>query len=455
MAAQGAWADTQDTRLSSKRGPRRRFALSDLPTLLWRERGLILAVFAAVLALGLLGALSMKTSYQAHSSLLVQSGPEYGYEPLTPETPRRLTPGSDQMLQSEMEILGAGQLPLRVVERLGLSRTYPALAMKAAKASPADRRRLLGQAAALIEENLRIENTPGSPVVRLGFTHQDPKTGALILNTLLEEYLIYRRSVLSAPNSAALDQQRRLFQVRLAEADRAYQDFLVSNKIGDFIAEKSALSGLQAQIEQQKYQTDVQLQERTGRLAALDAQLDGVAREIRLHRDVTSGARETTRTRTGVNPVYQALQTENIRLAADVAALKQAQAALDDQISQLTERRLRLASLEPRFRELSLGRDVLQASVRNLTVREGQDAAAQEVALLANDNLRIIQRAVPATRGVSLRGPMIVLALLLATLAGVGVGLARMLMRPGLPTAQVASRTLDLPILGSAAIKPR
>ena len=79
----------------------------------------------------------------------------------------------------------------------------------------------------------------------------------------------------------------------------------------------------------------------------------------------------------------------------------------------------------------------------------------QEVALLANDNLRIIQRAVPATRGVSLRGPMIVLALLLATLAGVGVGLARMLMRPGLPTAQVASRTLDLPILGSAAIKPR
>ena len=261
--------------------------------------------------------------------------------------------------------------------------------------------------------------------------------------------------MLSAPNSAALDQQRRLFQARLAEADRAYQDFLVSNKIGDFIAEKSALSGLQAQIEQQKYQTDVELQERAGKLAALDGQLDGVAREIRLHRDVTSGARETTRTRTGVNPVYQALQTEKIRLAADVAALKQAQAALDDQINQLTERRLRLASLEPRFRELSLGRDVLQSSVRNLTVREGQDAAAQEVALLANDNLRIIQRAVPATRGVSLRGPMIVLALLLATLAGVGVGLARMLMRPGLPTAQVASRTLDLPILGSAAIKPR
>ena len=454
MAAQGAWADTQETRPSSKRAVRRRFALSDLPILLWRERGLILAVFLAVLAIGLVAAFAMKTNYQTHSSLLVRLEPGHGYEPRSGEN-SELAPSSDQLLQSELEILGAGQLPLRVVERLGLSRTYRELAASAAKAAPADRRRFVAQAAALIEKNLKIESTPGSPVVRLRFSHEDPKAGALILNTLLEEYLIYRRSVLLAPNSEALDQQRRLFQARLAQADSAYQDFLVSNKIGDFVAEKTALSALQAQIEQQKYETDVQLQDRVGRLAALDAQLGDVAREVRLHRDVTSGAREATRTRTGINPVYQALQTEKIQLAADVAALKRAQAALVEQVGQLTERRLRLAGLEPRFRELSLGRDVLQASVRDLTVREEQGRAAQEVALLANDSIRIVQRAAPATRGVSLRWPVIVLTLLLASLAALGAGLVRMLMRPGLPTAQVASRTLDLPILGAASMKPR
>lgn len=454
MAAQGAWADTQETRPSSKRAVRRRFALSDLPILLWRERGLILAVFLAVLAIGLVAAFAMKTNYQTHSSLLVRLEPGHGYEPRSGEN-SELAPSSDQLLQSELEILGAGQLPLRVVERLGLSRTYRELAASAAKAAPADRRRFVAQAAALIEKNLKIESTPGSPVVRLRFSHEDPKAGALILNTLLEEYLIYRRSVLLAPNSEALDQQRRLFQARLAQADSAYQDFLISNKIGDFVAEKTALSALQAQIEQQKYETDVQLQDRVGRLAALDAQLGDVAREVRLHRDVTSGAREATRTRTGINPVYQALQTEKIQLAADVAALKRAQAALVEQVGQLTERRLRLAGLEPRFRELSLGRDVLQASVRDLTVREEQGRAAQEVALLANDSIRIVQRAAPATRGVSLRWPVIVLTLLLASLAALGAGLVRMLMRPGLPTAQVASRTLDLPILGAASMKPR
>ena len=104
---------------------------------------------------------------------------------------------------------------------------------------------------------------------------------------------------------------------------------------------------------------------------------------------------------------------------------------------------------------MSLGRDVLQASVRDLTVREEQGRAAQEVALLANDSIRIVQRAAPATRGASLRWPVIGLTLLLASLAGLSAGLVRMLMRPGLPTAQVASRTLDLPILGAASMKPR
>ena len=42
---------------------------------------LILSVFLAVLTLGLLAALAMKTSYQAYSSLLVRLGPEYVYEP--------------------------------------------------------------------------------------------------------------------------------------------------------------------------------------------------------------------------------------------------------------------------------------------------------------------------------------------------------------------------------------
>lgn len=376
----------QTARSSSNRTVRRRFALSDLPTLLWRERHLILAVFLVVLGLGVLAAFAQKTSYQAQSSLLVRSA----------------------SVGSEIEILGGGQLPWRVIEKLGLPRTYPQLAARAAKASPVEQRRIMGLAAQSIEQNLRIENAPGAPVVRLAFSHRDPQAAALILNTLLEEHLIYRRSVLPAPASAALDQER-------------------------------ALADLQAQIEHQQYETEVELQARTARLAALNAQLAQVPRQVRLHRDVTTGG--PTRTRTGVNPIYQVLQTEKIQMISEIAALKEAEAALAGQVVEVVVRRQRLAGLQ------SLSPD--------LTVRQEQDRAGQEIALLTNDDIRIVQRAVPPTRGASLRMPILVLSLLLASLAGLGAGLVRMLLRPGLPTAQVASRTLDLPILGAAAMKPR
>ncbi len=500
MVAQGGWAArTQDAGPSSLWTARPRYALSDFPTLLWRERYLMLAIFLAIFVLGVLAALTMKTTYEAYSSVLVRLGQEYVYEPRAGDAGRGAVLDSDQMLQSETEILGAGQLKLRVIERLGLSRTYPELATKYAKASPADKKLIMALAARSIEQGLKIETAPDTPVVRIGFSHQDPQTAALILNTLLEEYLIYRRSVLLDPSSPALEQQRRLFESRLAEADGAYEDFLTNNRIGDFVAEKTSLSQLQAQIEQQKYQTDAQLQDRIGRLAALNGQFGAVAREVGLYRDVSSAPGEKLVTlklqredllsryradarpvqeldaqiaqleagiaagrtagegarRIGVNPVYQTLQTEKIQLTSEVGALKQSQAALAGQIEQVMQRRLRLAQLEPRFQELSLSRDVMQANVRDFTVKEEQSRAAQEIAALTNDNIRIVQRAIPPSKGKSLRKPVVVLAFLFAGFTALCAGLLRMFLRPGMPTPQSASRTLDLPILGAATMKAR
>lgn len=478
---------------------RPRYALTDLPILLWRERYLMLAIFLAICVLGVLAALAMKTSYQAYSSVLVRLGQEYVYEPRAGDAGRGAVLDSDQVIQSETEILGAGPLKLRVIERLGLAKTYPQLAEKYARGSAAEKKAIMGLAVRAMEQGLEIETAPDTPIVRVGFSHNDPQTAALILNTLLEEYLIYRRTVLLDPSSPALEQQRRLFEGRLSEADAAYEEFLSSNRIGDFVAEKASLSQLQAQIEQQKYQTDTQLQDRIGRLATLNSQLGQVASEVGLYRDVSGAPGEKLvalklqreevlsryradarpvqeldaqiaqleagiaagRTlgegvrRIGINPVYQTLQTERIQLASEVGALKRAQVELNDQIDRLTERRLRLAELEPRFQELSLNRDVLQTSVRDFSVKEEQSRAAQEIAARSNDNIRIVQRAIAPTKGKSLRKPVVMLAFLFAGFTALCAGLLAMFMRPGLPTARSASRTLDLPILGAAPLKAR
>ncbi|OIQ63893.1 hypothetical protein GALL_545620 [mine drainage metagenome] len=95
----------------------------------------------------------------------------------------------------------------------------------------------------------------------------------------------------------------------------------------------------------------------------------------------------------------------------------------------------------------------MQANVRDYTVKEEQSRAAQEIAARTNDNIRIVSRATPPSKGKSLKKPVMVLALLFAAFTAVCAGLLRMFLRPGLPTAQSASRTLDLPVLAAAPFK--
>ena len=164
-------------------------------------------------------------------------------------------------------------------------------------------------------------------------------------------------------------------------------------------------------------------------------------------------ARPRAPERTGVNPVYQTFQTEKLQLAAEVAALRDTAAPLTEQMAQLTERRLRLAQLEPQYDSLNLDRDVLQSNVRDFTLKAEQSQASQEIAEATNDNLRFVERAGVPTGGKSLRRPVLALALLFAGFTALCAGLLRLSLRPGIPTPASAARTLDLPVLGSAGLK--
>lgn len=498
MAAAGAWTSrSSDPPPGAAWASRPRYALSDVVALLWRERLLMIGVFLVLFVLGMAAAFGMKTTYPAYASVLVRLGQEYVYEPRTGDAGRGAIPDSDQLIQSETEILGSAQLKQKVIERLGISKIYPELGKKYATAKPDQQREIADAALRAMESNLNIATAPDTPIIRVGFEHEDAKTAALVLNTLLEEYLIYRRGILADTTSPVLEQQRLAFESRLVAADAAYEDFLNNNRIGDFATEKASLSQLQAQIEQQKYVVEAQLQDRVGRLAALERQFAQVAPEVGLYRDVNpAGAdklvelkvqredllsryrsdarpvqeldaqiahleraiadgrtRGDSARRFGVNPVYQTLQTDKIQLTAEVAALRKQQTALTGQLEQLLQRRLRLAELEPSFQALSLDRDVLQANVRDFTVREEQSRAAEEIAAQASDNVRIVARAIPPSKGHSLKKPVAALALLFAAFSALCAGLGRMFLRPGLPTPSSAERTLQLPVLGSARLK--
>jgi uncharacterized protein involved in exopolysaccharide biosynthesis len=476
---------------------RPRYAASDFATLLWRERFVMLAVFLLIFVAGAGFAFTLHAVYPAQASVLVRLGQEYVYQPRAGDAGRGAVPDVDQVVQSESEILSSDELKDRVIRRIGFARLFPALAPRFLAAGAAQREQMIGQARTAIGHGLGIGTTPSTSVIRVGYQDRNPVTAALVVNTLLDEYLVYRRGVLSGPSALAVGRERQVFLDRLATADAALNSFLTANQIGDFNAEKASLSQLQAQLQQQQSQVQTQLQERTGRLATLESQMAGVTPEIGLYHDADpqlsnrltelrvqreqllsryrpdsqpvhdldiaiaqlteaqaqGRAQGESSRRIGVNPVYQTLQTDRIQLTAEVSALRASLANVNSQLADLTRRRLHLDALEPQFTALTRDRDVLQSNVRDFTVRAEESQASAAIEATSSDNIRIVARAQVPTESHSLKKPVFILSFLFAVFTAVCAGLLRMYLRPGLPTPAAAARTLGLPVLGRADFK--
>ena len=146
------------------------------------------------------------------------------------------------MVQSEAEILASAGLKARVIADVGLARMFPKLAKAYDHATPAKRQDIQGAAIKAMDGALKIATVPGDSVVRLTYTDPDPERAALVLNTLVDEYLRYRTTVLMSRDAGVIGQQASDFQHRLDAANGAYTKFLSDNGISDFDAEKAALS---------------------------------------------------------------------------------------------------------------------------------------------------------------------------------------------------------------------
>ena len=500
MSYAGSWTSVpHDPPARADWAGRPRYAPSDFVTLLWREMGLMLAVFLVLFAIGAGFSMTLKKSYTAGSSVLVQLGQEYVYEPRAGDAARGAVPDTDSLVASETEILLSSQLRERTLRKLGLSTVYPELGKQYDAAPAAEKPLIMAKALQDMGENMNVAATPQNPVVRITFEHGDPTTAARVLNSYLEEYLVFRRTILLQTASPALERQRVLFEDRLAAADTAYQAFLQNNNLGDFAATKTSMTQLIGQLEGQRYTLEASIQERQGRLSSLEAQIGSVPATTNVYSDVNTAdtdklatlklQREDLRSRytpdsqtmqnieaqirtleaavtggrttapgarrVGPNPVFQTLQTEKIQLAAEIASLKSARDANTAQYAEATTKLQQLAELEPQFTELTRDRDILQSSVRDYTVKEQQDDAARMMAGESNDNIRIVERASPPPKGASLKKPVLILAFLFAGFSALCAGLLRMFLRPGMPTPASASRTLDLPVLGAAPLKAR
>lgn len=470
---------------------RPRYGFMDVVGLLFRELMLMIAVFLLIFAIGAAVVLTMKKTYTSNASIYAGVGQEYAYQARVGTiTERGQTLESDAVAQSEAAILNSLGVKRRAVEVLGPAAVLgPDL-----KGTRAEQ---VTAAVKAIDEGLGVGVTPGSAIISVSYESSDPERAATVLNAVIDQYLVQRRTLFRDRAAPAIASQREAFEDELDRADVAYENFLRTNNIGDFTTAKATLAATYQTTYAETLSVRAQLSQATQRLATLERQLAQQPAEVVLQQDLnvqaqdqiltlrtqrenllarynedaqpvrdldeqiaqlqayvatgtTVGAREV---RTGPSTIFTEIETTRINAAADRDALRARLGILEGQLAQLRARQAELTQLESTNANLAGNREVLTASIRDFQQRESAARADSALVAAGADNVNVIARAEAPTRGTSLKLPLLAAAFLFAGLTALCVGLLRVFTRRGYPTPATVGRTLDLPVLAVAPMK--
>ena len=469
---------------------RPRYGFFDVVGLLFRELWLMIVIFLVVFALGAAAVLTLKKSYTASASVYAGVGQEYVYQPRVGTTERGQPLEADAVAQSEAQILGSLAVKQKTVEALGAD----AILGPDAQGTPAEKKTAALKA---LDGGLGVGVTPGSAIISASYAADDPARAATILNGLIDQYLVQRRTVFSDRTTPAIAAQREAFEQDLARADAAYQAFMTSNNIADFATAKAALAANYQTTFAEALSLRAQLNQATQRLNTLEAQLAQQPSEVVLQVDLnvsaqnqilelrtqreallsrytpdaqpvkdieqqiadlqayvatgsTVGAKEV---RTGPSTIFTTIETARITAAADRDGLAARLAVAEGQLNQLRARLAELTRLESTNANLAGNREVLTANIREFQQREVQARADSALVAAGADNVTVIERAQAPTRGSSLKAPLLAVVFLFAAFTALCVGLLRVFTRRGYVTPASTGRTLDLPVLAVAPMK--
>jgi len=471
---------------------RPRYGFLDVVGLLFRELLLMTVVFLLVFAVGTAAVLTLKKSYTANASVYAGVGQEYVYQPRVGGTERGQPLEADAVALSEAQILGSLAVKQKTVDALGPD----AILGPAARGAPAEKK-----AAALkaLDAGLGVGTTPGSAIISVSYAASDPARAATVLNAVIDQYLVQRRTVFRDRATPAIAAQREAFEEDLAEADAAYQAFMASNNIADFATAKASTAALYQAQSAEALSLRAQLDQANRRLATLEAQLAQQPAEVVLQQDLnvsaqnqilelrnqreallsrytpdaqpvkdieqqiadlqayvatgtTVGAKEV---RTGPSTIFTAIETARITAAADRDGLAGRLAVAERQLQQLRDRLADLTRLESTNATLAGNREVLTANIREFQQREVQARADNALVAAGADNVTVIERAEAPTRGTSLKAPLLAVVFLFAGFTALCVGLLRVFTRRGYVTPGSTGRTLEMPVLAVAPMKAR
>lgn len=469
---------------------RAKLGVDDWIKLLMRELWLMIAIFSIISVLGVSYAMTLKKNYTAEARLSVLLGDEYVYSPTIGASGAGSSPKQEQILQSEVEILTSSQVAERVVRALGLNYLFePKDIVVTSGPNTEENRFNLGVAS--LRKNFGASTTPNTTVIYLSMKNKNPVVAAKSLDTLINQYLEYRRQVLFEDRSKALEFQADDFKKQLDIINAELAQFLKTNNITDFDAERTSLQTILSATRQEYLTTQNKLSEAEGRYSATNKSYANIPNKVQLSfetdiskrkvelqqqlaelltkykedsqpvRDLrekiravdavlnSSQGQKAGTVRYGTNPVHDSLATDAARANAEVMANVDRQKNVKNQLASLEQRSAKIESIKPQYDDLVRKKSILEDQVKDFTTKAATAKAQTELYNSSNDNIRVIERPIVPTSGKSMKALVALASIMFAGFTALVAGALRVLTKSNFPTVSSVSRTLGLPILAT------
>ncbi|MFW5660730.1 MAG: Wzz/FepE/Etk N-terminal domain-containing protein [Oceanicaulis sp.] len=440
MKDHGAGAGADEPRRGAQA---RELDLFDLIAFVWVKKLLAaLVALALFLPLAFVAFVMIKPSYEATGRLLVILDP-------TDLTPGAAGSGGaftiDQVMQSETEILNSDAVRRRALDAEG--RPSGPAAVRA------------------VREGFKVERAPNASVLTMRYEAKDAEAAAATLNALIDAYLAYRIELLVGGEEGGLDQRLAAAEAEAARAEEALRRFLNANGVSDFETERSAVLARLSDLEARRVSAEAEAAGARAFAAALQARLREIPQETTLYvenaasgqlldletrraallsrylpdappvqaveREIAAmrafldagGAEGRGQTRTGVNPIHQALDQERLQQDAFATSQERLAAALQIQIRTARAEADRLRALAPEHDRLTRAVTARAESARLLSAEAADASARRNAPPGAADAVRVVERPTPPSQPQSLRNAAIAAVFVLAAGAGVFVAL--------------------------------
>ena len=463
--------------------------LRDIVTVLFKYKVAILAVFAVTALLATVVAMSMPTTYDAKTSILIKKGREYLNKPEVGDTNEAMSVNMADIINAEIQMLKSRDLAEKVVKTLQVGTIYPDLAKSNGS---------VDKAVDIFEKNLVVESVKNSSVIQVSFQHSDPKIAANAVNTLVELLKEKHLQVFSEPRSSFLEQQLATYEQQLKESEKSFESYKQKNRVFSLEEQRTMLL-------QQRMSLDITLKDAQNRVAELSNKLATLTRqnkqvaqdnslssnnesvgavaeaksrllalqleEQQMLKKYNENSRMVVNVRNEIavvksflssqegdsqllaksgNPIVQQVRMELMKTEAELNSQKARVAAVSGQLAQIESKVQSLDMNAQQFQSLKRELDSTEKNYQTYLSKAEEARLSEDMNRQKLANLSVLQPATPPSQPLSGKKLKIVmLGILAGGVLSVGGALLFESILPTISDPATAEKRLGLPVLAS------